>query len=69
MREDGFINPIDTTYLESYGVENLINIIKREDMNRFQNLLDDQTEIKRYGRANAIDKLFGVAQNLRIEDK
>ena len=47
----------------------MIDLINREDLNRFENLMSKQTEIKRTGRAKVIDSLFQVAQQLKMEDK
>lgn len=58
VRHEGFVNQQDTYYLNSYSVENMIDLISREDLNRFDNLFQKQTEIKRTGRAKIIDSLF-----------
>ena len=39
----------------------MIDLINREDLNKFENLMSKQTEIKRTGRAKVIDSLFQVA--------
>jgi hypothetical protein len=51
IREEGFINTHDTVYLQSYAIENLMELISREELNRHPNLLFNQPEIKRLGRA------------------
>lgn len=58
VRYEGFINQQDSFYLNSYAVENMIDLVSRENLNRFDNLFDNQTEIKRTGRAKVIDSLF-----------
>lgn len=69
MREDGFINNIDYIYLKSYAIEHLVDLLDREKFNRYDELMNKQTEITRVGRAKIIDSLFSVAQNLKIDDK
>jgi len=58
LRSDGFINLQDSVYLDSYAVENMIDLVDREKLNQFDNLYAQQTEIKRTGRAKVIDHLF-----------
>jgi hypothetical protein len=39
IREEGFVNALDTVYLQSYAIENLMEVISREEQNRHTNLL------------------------------
>ena len=69
VREEGFINQLDSYYLKQYAIEHLIDLLARERLNRFDNLLTKQTQIQRLGRASIIDTLFNVAQTIKIDDK
>jgi hypothetical protein len=61
VRTDGFINAQDSTYLSSYAVELLVELISREQKNTFTDLLMNQKGISRSMRAIFVDKLFGIA--------
>jgi hypothetical protein len=37
-RMEGFVNQQDTYYLNSYSVENMIDLVGREDLNKYENL-------------------------------
>ena len=67
VRKEGFINATDQYYLNSYAMEQLIELLTRERINTFECLLDDT--MKRGLRAQAIDKLFMGAQRVKMEDK
>lgn len=69
IREEGFINQSDSCYLKQYAIEHLIDLLARERLNRFDDLLTKQTDIGRLGRASIVDRLFQVAQNIKIDDK
>lgn len=38
VRHEGFINQQDCYYLNSYAVENIIDLVSRENLNKFNNL-------------------------------
>ena len=38
-REEGFVNVTDQIYLKSYAVEVLIDLLSREHLNRFDDLM------------------------------
>ena len=69
IREEGFINQPDSYYLKQYAIEHLIDLLAREGLNRFDDLMMKQTEIGRLGRASIVDRLFQVAQSIKIDDK
>jgi len=69
IREEGFINQPDSYYLKQYAIEHLIDLLARERLNRFDDLMIKQTEIGRLGRASIVDRLFQVAQSIKIDDK
>ncbi len=41
IREDGFINSFDRSYLDSYAIENMMDLISREELNRYDGLLSN----------------------------
>lgn len=59
--EQGFMNKADQTYLNQYAIENLVDLIHREHLNVHQDLMSNQSQIGRVGRAHIIDLLFEIA--------
>lgn len=67
---------MDANYLRNYTIEAFMELVSREDENRFTNLFDLGPEFEsKYGsrraRAILIDKIFGVASQpeLQMSDK
>jgi hypothetical protein len=55
--------------LESYGLENLKDMIGNEQKNILPSLLVNQKEITRHLRAAIIDWIFEVGSKMNIVDK
>lgn len=55
------MNLTDQAYLNQYALENLVDLIEREDLNVHPELMTHQRLIGRLGRAHIIDLLFEVA--------
>ena len=72
VRKDGFLNIVDKNYFTSYVVENLMDLLKRESKNIFENHFNKKDEYQiNFGsmkdRAYVIDKLFSIASTPQLE--
>jgi hypothetical protein len=75
-RPEGYLNPIDMSYLINYAIEHATDLFAREIPNHFDDLLNlgDEFSIKfgsRKFRAYLIDQLFNVASQpeMQMSDK
>jgi hypothetical protein len=67
LRKDGFINVVDKVFLQNYSTESLEDLVAREHLNQYVNLVPKN--IHRLTRAEAIDRLFAGSCQAKMEDK
>ena len=58
IRPEGFLNNADMGYVGMYGPENLIDLIAREDLNCYDQMLKLKQNVNLKARAVIIDILF-----------
>ena len=68
-RPEGFLNVNDKTYVGFYGPENLIDLIAREDLNCYDQMLKLKANVNLKARAVIIDILFASCMQAKIDDK